>query len=314
MKRHRFSFHSSLRTLRLAAVLAPVFTARLPAAAFAQRDGDHVDTTVTIERGGTVHLGIISGEIRVIGSQRTDVRIVAEAERGRFETSFSASRIALNSRSVNGRQGSVRVDVSVPIGTRVTASSISGMIEIRATEAEVSARSTSGTVIVRDAKDRVEGQSISGDVEMRNVSGQIRAETTSGEIRLENGSGEITAASVSGSISLRGSRFDGIRADATSGSISYEGPLTHNGSYRFNSHSGSVLLVVPANVGATLELETFSGRITTDFPLVLQPGDGVGRRNRRMEFTLGDGGARVVGGSFSGNITIRRQGAAGNRE
>lgn len=293
---------------------ALLLAAALPATALAQRDGDRVDTTVTIERGGIVHLGIISGEIRVTGAQRNDVRIVAAAERGRFETSYGVSRIALNSRSVNGRQGSVRVDVTVPLGTRVTASSVSGTIEIRGTEAEVSARSTSGTVIIRDAKDRVEGRSISGDVEMRNVSGRLRAETTSGEVRVENGSGDITASSVSGSISLRRSRLDGIRADATSGSISYEGPLTHNGSYRLNAHSGNVLLVVPADVGATLELETFSGRITTDFPLVLQPGDGVGRRNRRMEFTLGDGGARVVGGSFSGNITIRRQGAAGNRE
>ena len=293
---------------------ALLLAAALPAVAVAQRDGDRVDTTVTIERGGTVHLGIVSGEIRVIGAQRNDVRILAETERGRLETSFSPSRIAVNSRSVNGRQGSVRVDVTVPVGTRVTATTISGTIEIRATEAEVSARSTSGTVIVRDAKDRVEGQSISGDVEMRNVSGRLRAETTSGEVRIESGSGEITASSVSGNISLRRSRFDGIRADATSGSISYEGPLTSNGSYRFNTHSGSVLLVLPPNVGASLELETFSGRITTDFPLVLQPGDGVGRRNRRMEFTLGDGGARVVGGAFSGNITIRRQSATGNRE
>jgi len=293
---------------------ALLFAATLPATALAQRDGDRVDTTVTIERGGTVHIGIISGEIRVVGTQRSDVRIIAQTERGRFETSFSSARVSVNSRSVNGRQGSVRVDVTVPVGTRVTTTSISGTIDVRATEAEVSARSTSGTVFIRDAKDRVEGQSISGDVEMRNVSGRIRAETTSGEVRIDNGSGEVTASSVSGSISLRRSRFDGIRAEATSGSISYEGPLTSNGSYRLNSHSGNVVLAVPANVGARLELETFSGRISTDFPLVLQPGDGVGRRNRRMEFTLGDGGARVVGGSFSGNITIRRQSAAANPE
>jgi hypothetical protein len=33
-----------------------------------------------------------------------------------------------------------------------------------------------------------------------------------------------------------------------------------------------------------------------------------------MEFTLGDGGARVTAGAFSGSITIRRGSAAGDRE
>ncbi len=300
-----FRQHFSPRLLALALAL--------PIAAGAQRGGDRVDTTLTIDRGGALQLGLISGEIRVIGEQRADVRIVAHTEAGRFETSYSGSRISLNTRSVNGRTGVTRFDVAVPVGTRVTATSISGTIEVRGTGAEVVARTTSGTLIIRDASDRVEAMSISGDIEMRNVKGRIRAETTSGDVRVDDASGEMISETVSGSTSLRRSAFDGIRATAVSGSITYEGPLSRDGSYRFNAHSGSVLLVVPANVAATLELETFSGRITTDFPLVLQPGSST-QRGRRMEFTLGAGGARVVAGAFSGNITIRRGSAADNRE
>jgi hypothetical protein len=33
-----------------------------------------------------------------------------------------------------------------------------------------------------------------------------------------------------------------------------------------------------------------------------------------MDFTLGNGGARVTAGAFSGNITIRRAGAANDKE
>jgi hypothetical protein len=33
-----------------------------------------------------------------------------------------------------------------------------------------------------------------------------------------------------------------------------------------------------------------------------------------MEFTLGAGGSRISAETFSGNITIRRLGASGNRE
>jgi DUF4097 and DUF4098 domain-containing protein YvlB len=280
----------------------------------AQRDGDRIDTTLTIDRNGAVNLGIISGEIRVIGTDGNTVRIVGDIERGRFETLFSPTRISVTTRSVNNRQGSARFDVTVPHGTRVTATTISGIIDVRATRGEVSARTTSGTIDIRDAIERIEAATVSGDIEIRSANGRMRMETTSGEIRVENGSGEVTAESVSGTISLRRSAFDQIRTQAMSGSISYDGPLTSTGTYRFNTHSGSVLLVVPDNVGAVLELETFSGRISTDFPLVLQPGEGVGRRNRRMEFTLGNGGARVIGGAFSGNITIRRRTATNNPE
>jgi DUF4097 and DUF4098 domain-containing protein YvlB len=302
-----------MTTWRRLTPLVLAFAFAVPGSAGAQRGGDRVDTTLALDRGGSVHLGLISGEIRVVGEARSDVRIVAHTEGGRFETSFSRSRIAINTRSVNGRQGVTRFDVTVPAGTRVTASSISGSIEVRGTAGEVVARSTSGTVIIRDATDRIEAMSISGDIEMRNVKGRIRAETTSGDVRVDDASGEMSSETVSGNTSLRRSAFDGIRASAVSGSITYEGPLARDGSYRLNVHSGNVLLVVPANVAATLELETFSGRITTDFPLVLQPGSS-DRRGRRMEFTLGAGGARVVAGAFSGNITIRRGDATGNRE
>jgi DUF4097 and DUF4098 domain-containing protein YvlB len=301
--------------LRFPAALGALALLALPSAPLAaQRDGDRIDTTLTIERNGAVHLGLISGEIRVIGADRNDVRIVADIERGRFETLLSPTRIAVNTRSINNRQGSARYDVTVPYGTRVTASSVSGIIDVRATRGEVSARTTSGTIDIREATERVEANTVSGDIELRNVSGRLRMETTSGEIRVENGSGEVTAESVSGTISLRRSNFEQIRTQAMSGSISYDGNLAPTGTYRFNTHSGSVVLTVPDNVGAVLELETFSGRISTDFPLVLQPGEGVGRRNRRMEFTLGNGGARVIGGAFSGNITIRRRQATNNPE
>jgi len=301
-------YRPALLAAALALLAAPL------ASLAAQRDGDRIDTTVTIDRAGAVHLGLVSGEIRVIGHDGNTVRIVGDIERGRFETLFSPTRISVNTRSINNRQGRARFDVTVPYGTRVTASAVSGIIDVRATRGEVSARSVSGTIDIRDAIERIEAASVSGDVELRSVNGRVRLETTSGEIRVENGSGEVTAESVSGTISLRRSAFDQIRTQAVSGSISYDGPLTSTGTYRFNTHSGSVLLVVPDNVGAVLELETFSGRISTDFPLVLQPGEGVGRRNRRMEFTLGNGGARVIGGAFSGNITIRRRTATNNPE
>jgi hypothetical protein len=301
---------TALTTTSLRALL---LLGALPLAAAAQRDGDRVDTTVVLDRGGIVQLGAVSGEIRVVGADRRDVRIIAEIERGRFETSFTSGRVGIATRSVGGRQSSARYDVIVPTGTRVIASTVSGRIEISATGGEVSARSTSGSVEVRGARERVEATSVSGDIDVRDVTGRIRVEAVSADLEVEQARGELSAETVSGTISIRRSELESLQASAVSGSISYEGTLVRTGSYRMNTHSGSVMLAVPASSGAMLELETFSGRISSDFPLTMQPGE-TGRRGRRMEFTIGEGGARVTIGAFSGNITIRRGGAAVDRE
>lgn len=285
----------------------------LPLAAAAQDNGDRVDTTLTLSRGGHVELGNVSGEIRVTGSDRRDVRITATIDRGRFEVSASPMRVALRTRSVNNRQSAAYIEVQVPVGTRVSATTVSGLVEVRATMAEVVAKSVSGRVDVRGARERLDAETVSGTLDLRDVQGRMSIEGVSADIDLDEAQGDVTAETVSGSIRIRRSRLSGLRAEAVSGTISYEGNLDANGSYRMNTHSGSVTMTLPANVGATLELETFSGRINSDFPLTLQPGQATGR-GRRMEFTLGSGGARVTAGAFSGNITIRRGGAAGDRE
>lgn len=285
----------------------------LPATVAAQSTGDRIDTTMAISRGGLVQLGAVSGEIRVVGTNRSDVKLVASMDRGRFEVSGTSTRIQFQTRSVDRRQSAAYINVEVPVGTRITANSVSGLIEIRATQGEVVANSVSGRVDVRGARERVEIETVSGTLDLRDLRGQINIEAVSADIDVEDAIGDLSAETVSGTIRVRRSQLTGLRAEAVSGTISYEGALASTGLYRLNTHSGSITLTLPANVGASLELETFSGRISSDFPLTMQPGQTTGR-GRRMDFTLGNGGARVTAGAFSGNITIRRATATNDRE
>lgn len=285
----------------------------LPMALAAQRDGERIDTTLALNAGGLVQLGVTAGEIRVTGSDRRDVRIRASIDRGRWDLSASRGSIALQSRSVDGRQSGATVTVEVPVGTRVIANTVSGLVEVRGTMGEVAARSTSGRVLVHGARARLEVRTVSGSLDLRDVEGRMSVEGTSTSIDLEAAAGDLTAETVSGSIRIRRSALTGLRARTTSGTITYDGSLAPTGNYALNTHSGSITMTLPANVGALLQLETFSGRISSDFPLTLQPGQVTGR-GRRMEFTLGDGRARVSAGAFSGNINLRRAGAAADRE
>jgi DUF4097 and DUF4098 domain-containing protein YvlB len=279
----------------------------LPAALAAQSMRQRVDTSFAFERGGFVHLNLVSGEIRVTTGTTNEIRIVASTERGRLETSFSRSRVSIEARSVNGRLGSTRYEVVVPAGTRIEAGAVSGDISIRGTGSEVEANSVSGDVSVEDATSIVDVGSVSGDVSLRRVSGRIEANSVSGEVDIDDITGEFDTETVSGTITIRRGKLRSMRSQTVSGDLTYEGTIDPAGDYRFNTHSGDVTITVPANGGAALDLETWSGNISSDFPLTLQPSDNMGgRRNRRMQFNIGTGGARISAETFSGDINIRR--------
>jgi DUF4097 and DUF4098 domain-containing protein YvlB len=71
---------------------------------------------------------------------------------------------------------------------------------------------------------------------------------------------------------------------------------------------------VPAGTGATVSLETFSGNVDSDFPVTLGAGTNRTGGDSKFEFKIGDGRARIILESFSGNIRIQRGTSRDNRE
>src|SRR3954471_14924738 len=111
----------------------------LPLSARAQDDRPitQLDTTVSLERGGTVDLSLISGKIRVTGWDRPDVKISASIESGLLRFSANSSRVSLSVDDADdgghhGRRhnnvGDARYDVSVPRGARLILEAVSGDI------------------------------------------------------------------------------------------------------------------------------------------------------------------------------------------
>ncbi len=299
--------HTAIPILRAASralVLAALLSAAPAAAQTSARQ--RIDTAFTFDRTGSVHLALVSGEIRVTTGTTSEIRIIASIERGRLETTLTRTRVSIEARSVNGRMGSTRYEVVVPAGVRVRASAVSGEVVVRGTGGEVEASSVSGDVTIEDARGIVDVGSVSGDVQVTRADGRVDIESVSGDIDLHDVAGALSVETVSGEVTISEGRLTSLRAESVSGTISYRGAIAARGDYRMNSHSGDVFITVPANGGASLELETWSGDISSDFPLTLQPGENVGRRNRRMQFTVGSGGAHIIAETFSGDITIRR--------
>jgi DUF4097 and DUF4098 domain-containing protein YvlB len=299
-------------------ILAAAAVMALPLSAVAQdnqglqiRGLNRIDTTVRLDRGGAVDLSLVSGRIRVTGWDRPDVKITASIETGRLRFDANSSRVSLSVEDSDnqGRRGhrhnnvgDAQFVVSVPRGSRLILEAVSGDVVARGSQGEIEATSVSGDVDVSDGVRAVSAEAVSGSVHVSQVNGNVRTEAVSGDLRAENVSGNIEASSVSGNIHLVGIQSKDVRTETVSGDITYSGSIEPSGRYSFEAHSGTIRLNIPRGAGARFSVETFSGDVTTDVPVTIPPGSK--RREGRMDFTIGDGRARVTANTFSGSIVI----------
>lgn len=283
----------------------------LPLGAKAQDDRvrSRIDTTVRLDRGGAVDLSLISGKIRVTGWDRPDVKISASIDRGQLRLDANSSRVSLSVDQSDDHKryrhrdiGDARYEVSVPRGSRLILEGVSGDVFASGSQGEIEATSVSGDVDVSGGVRDVSVESVSGSVHAAQVNGNLRAESVSGDVRAESVSGNVQATSVSGNIRLNGFQSKDVRTETVSGDIVYSGTIEPGGRYSFEAHSGTIRLNIPKGAGAHFSVETFSGDITTDFPVTVPAG--ASRREGRMEFTIGDGRARVTAQTFSGRIVV----------
>ncbi|MEO8908848.1 MAG: DUF4097 family beta strand repeat-containing protein, partial [Gemmatimonadaceae bacterium] len=270
-----------------------------------------IDTTVKLDRGGAVDLSLISGKIRVTGWDRPDVRISASIESGilRFDANPSRVSLSVEESDDSGRRrrhdvGDAHYDVSVPRGSRLVLEAVSGDIIAAGSQGEIEATSVSGDVDVANGVREVSTEAVSGSVHAAQINGNLRAETVSGDVRVESVTGNVQATSVSGNVRLVGAQSRDVRTETVSGDIVYSGSIDAGGKYSFESHSGTLKLNIPKGAGAQFSIETFSGDVSTDFPVTVVPVGTGRRREGRMDFTTGDGRARVTAQTFSGQIII----------
>jgi DUF4097 and DUF4098 domain-containing protein YvlB len=266
-----------------------------------------VDTTVSLSKGGTVDLSLVSGEIIVTAGSGDQVKIHATSERGVLMFSASPTRVSLNVRSQHGRMGDTRYEVSVPVGARLVLKAVSGDISSRGVNGEIEAGTVSGDLEVSDAKGDISLEAVSGDITAEHLVGDVRVTAVSGDVSLTNVVGPLEVETVSGEMKLEGIKAKSVRTETVSGEMEYDGSLDADGRYEFHSHSGDLRLRVPSNAGASVRVETFSGSVESDFPMTMQPGDhGMNGRPKRLEFTFNGGGARLTAETFSGDITIEK--------
>jgi len=268
-------------------------------------EGQSIDTTFRMEKGGLVDLQALSGTIIVTGASGSDVRIRASSEQGGVRLRASSTLATLRTVSDRGRMRDVRYEVAVPAGIRVLMNTTSGDLSASNLRGDLEIESISSTIKLQDLSGLVRIESVSGNITGTGLTGGANIESTSGTISITNASGDISVENTSGIIALAGIRSRVVRAESISGDIRFQGDIESDGRYEFSAFSGNVRLTVPESIGATLTLSTYSGGINSDFPITLQQGTSTGA-DKQLQFRLGSGSARITAESFSGNIFINR--------
>lgn len=225
----------------------------------------------------------------------------------------------------------VQLRVQVPAALPLSAESVSGDLGVRGLSGRQNLRTTSGDVLVEAAGGVIDAQTVSGDVQARGA-GRATLHTTSGDVTAAF-AGPLEAHSTSGDIDVP-SATDSLVLGSTSGDISVEHSpravtaSTASGEIQVTSAAGvvslgsssggiAVGLVAPfrgANLStssgdlsvdlapgldATLELNTTSGDIESDAPVVL-----MSHGRQFLNAKYGRGGTPLKARTASGDLHV----------
>lgn len=237
------------------------------------------------------------------------VDISERAGRGEARVSYSGHREPGTRRNAN-----VTVDftVSAPENTRIMVKTLSGDITVSDIKGELSLITTSGDVTVSNAERVTAARSTSGDV-------QVSSTTSENAIELTTVSGTVMARqvraprlqleTVSGKVIMQDVDTPRLDAQSITGDVEFTSHLAKNGRYDFNSHGGTVRIVVLGDTGFEFDANSFSGSVRSEVTLKEESGSsGNGRMGRRsLRGVFGDGSALVDVTTFSGSVILTRK-------
>jgi DUF4097 and DUF4098 domain-containing protein YvlB len=288
------------------AVYLKITAVLLMLASFSAFAGKPVEESWDLDSDAMVSIENIAGSIEIQGWDRDEARLTGELGNSVEELEVSASDSSLRINVANRNERNVdntELKLMVPRGASIDASAVSADIDVSGMENEkLTASSVSGNVDVKTSSRRVSVESVSGDVEFDGETTRISAESVSGDIELAGVSGEVSATTVSGDMELQGGLFDSAKLETVSGDMTVSAEISGNGKLSAESMSGDVTIMLPASQTGVFKAQSFSGRISTDFGSVDHAKHGPGSH---LKYVAGSGDAEVRLESFSGNINLK---------
>ena len=239
-----------------------------------------------------------NGRTRVIGEDREDIEVHA-AKTARAESAEAARTLLDNIRLVHGisggvlelevevprrwnRRGHVDLELRVPRGMSTEVIASNGRVGIENLCGDVRARSSNGSVDITD---------VVGDIEIQTSNAKVCCSSTCGHLIARSSNGKIEL------LKHRGS----IDASTSNGLIRACMDEMGDSGVRLATSNGRIILELPEEVNAELDIRVDNGVIRNDRPLRRADRD----RNGQLRGRLGRGGAPIKLRTSNGSVCLR---------
>jgi len=245
-----------------AAILA--LAAAVPASA------GSVDQKVQADPHGTVEVNNSTGRIRCIGWDKPEIQITGDISgSGRLDVQQQGATTVIRVLSHLGISihDEAELEIKMPAASSLRVSAVSADIEVSGITGDQRLQSVSGDVQTETSKADVVLKSISGNVKVRGKREAIHTivSTVSGDSSVIDVGGELEFDTVSGDSTIDMSSLTRARMKTISGDVKMTAKLLPDVRVDGSSVSGNLELRWPGAEAANIELESFSGDISSCF-------------------------------------------------
>jgi len=288
------------------------------------KDGDALEVR-TGKVGGRSSLQVVYPADRIVYERmgwgsRTQIRVRKDGTFGDRGWSLGGGHRVRISGSGRGLEAYADLRILVPAGKDVAVMLAVGRMDAVDLEADILMDTGSGKVTVQNVVGDVDVDTGSGSVVVEDVEGEVKVDTGSGEVEISGirgnrvfvntGSGSVTGSGVeaesleidtgSGSVELDRVSAAEISVDTGSGEVELS-LLSDVDRLMVDTGSGGVVIEVPEELGALVEIDTGSGGIQVDVPF-----SAVESKRSYLRGRLGDGEGTILIETGSGGVRLRR--------
>jgi Putative adhesin len=169
----------------------------------------------------------------------------------------------------------------------------------------------SATAVMSGISARASVKSVSGGITLDGVAGDVDANTVSGAVEAQGINGKLNFNTVSGDLTLAEGWLERLDVNGVSGDVTADLDLDPLGGMQVTTVSGEVMLRLPAEADARVNLHSVSGDVRSEFA---ELGRSSTPASRSVSGSLGAGSGQVSVTTMSGRVMLLRRAERGPQD
>jgi hypothetical protein len=256
-----------------------------------------VDSPTTMEFDGVTALRVrlVGGSVAVLAAEGTSSLEVSSIEGDPLQVTFENGLLTIAHENLSWegllkwlrpQRHAATVTVSVP----------------RKCPAQVGV--VNAAAVVSGIGSRTSVKSVSGGITLDGVAGEVDANTVSAPLEAQGINGRLNFSTVSGDLTLADGWLERLDANAVSGDVTADVDLDPLGGMNVTTVSGEVMLRLPAEADAQVNLHSVSGDVRSEFAELRRSS---APASRSVSGSLGAGSGQVSVTTMSGRVMLLRR-------